>query len=82
MYTRTKIFDKCELNETIIDVSFSCDRVLDPVTGLLSIHMSWSYEYNRLIEEAITKRNLFFTSAMKGGNTIPANNNELSPPVN
>ena len=40
-------------------MEFSCEREIDPVTGLLSAHLSWSYKYDPLVEEGIKQRRLF-----------------------
>lgn len=46
-------------NQEEPSVEFSCEREIDPVTGLLSAHLSWSYKYDPLTEEGIKRRRLF-----------------------
>jgi hypothetical protein len=36
-------------------LSFSCERTVDPVSGLLSVRLAWSYEYIATLETLTTK---------------------------
>ena len=59
---RKYITDNCEpTNQMRPPIEFSCQRTMDRTTGLLSTHISWSYEYNPLIEEAISEKKVFLS---------------------
>ena len=61
-------------------VSFSCHRRIDIVTGLIEIHINWSYEYIPLIEEAVAVYNIFY-NAVIDGDILIGHNIRLDPQV-
>ena len=72
----------CEPTEPVAPtVSLSCNRRVDIITGFIEIHINWTYEYNPLIEEAISEYNIFYTSIIDGSISI-GNNIPLDPQVN
>ena len=42
-------------------MTVSYERTVDPATGLLSAHLNWSYEYNPLVEQAISENVVVIT---------------------
>lgn len=50
------------------EVTYSCKRQVDPQTGLIGIALNFSYEYNRLIQQAIS---MYTVDAL---HTAPINN--------
>ena len=62
-------------------VSFSCNRRVDIITGLIEIHLNWTYEFIPLLEEAISVYNIFYNALIDGVASI-GNNIPLDPQVN
>ena len=72
----------CGPSEPVMStINFSCDRTVDSITGLLTIHLNWTYEYNPLIEEAISRRNIFFKARTDEGDLLNGDNIPLDPQV-
>ena len=78
------ISEKCELtNQEQAAIDFSCQRAIDPITGLLSLQLNWSYEYNPLIEidEVVSQKNIYLESRRNGQSVAIGGNIGLNPEV-
>jgi serine/threonine protein kinase len=53
-------------------VDYSCRGEIDTITGLLTAHLNWNYEYNHVVEDVILKKRIFLSSFVdrdfQGGN--------------
>jgi hypothetical protein len=43
-------------------VDYSCRGEIDTITGLLTAHLNWNYEYNPIVEDVILKKTMFLQS--------------------
>ena len=81
-FSSSRTISNCDPTEPAMPtVNFSCDRTVDSITGLLTIHLNWTYEYNPLIEEAISRRKIFLYAQTDKGDVVIGNNIPLDPQV-
>ena len=52
------------------EITYSCERLVDPQTGLVGIGLNFSYEYNPLIQEAISMYTVDALRTATGSNGI------------
>ena len=65
------------------EVNITCRRTLNESTGLITAHLEWSYEYNPLIQEAISMYTLTYRLEPEGplgsiSNLDPSNSSQVS----
>ena len=62
--------------------TYSCERRLDPITGLIDIFINFTYEYNSLIEEAIINYTVIVSDTnAQGGTGVPPRGKFIYNPV-